>query len=168
MVKRRLWWLIPIVVVALIIVAFGGVLLIRSSSGATGAAATLDGVWYGSLDITRYAPQTFTPSDQLTEAFYLKLTLKPDDTITGTYATCPTTTPVTWQNLQEYTIASGVIDKATIHLYVFSAMWGTFTGATMTLNGMRYPPHSDFPSDKYASTLHKVSASAYLSACQIV
>ncbi|HLJ81339.1 MAG TPA: hypothetical protein VKT52_07640, partial [Ktedonobacterales bacterium] len=109
------------------------------------------------------------PSEHLTEAFYLKLNLRTDRSITGTYTTCSYTEPVTQAGLDEYTMETGVLSPngKTINLYLFAPMYGTVSGNTLSLQGQRYMPHSDAIIDTYASTLHKVADSTYLSACHV-
>lgn len=135
------------------------------------ANAALNGAWYGNLAITRYDQQAGQPSAHLTQAFYLKLALRADNTIVGAYATCSTDKSTPSRSAQEYDIAHGEMDKALIYLDIFTdiftTMHGPVSGQSMSLTGMRYVPHSDAISDKYASNLHKVSSSAYLSACSI-
>lgn len=110
------------------------------------------------------------PSAHLSEAFYLKLTLRSDSSITGTYTTCSYTEPVTESGLDQYSMQTGVLnpDGKRINLYLFAPMYGTFSGDTLSLQGQRYIPHGDAITDTYSSTLHKVADATYLSACHVV
>jgi hypothetical protein len=145
-----------------------GVLLYARSQVLT-ATSTLNGLWYGPLSITRYASPGI-PSEHLSEAFYLQLSLHSDNSITGTYTTCSFTDSVTGAALNEYTMQTGVLSPngKTINLYLFAPMYGTFSGNTLSLQGQRYQVNSDFVTSSYVSTLHKVANSTYLSACHVV
>lgn len=177
-----------VVVVAVLVVVAVGVLL-RTQAGALFSGidtndvtpavvpgAALNGLWYGSLDITRYDQQG-QQTEHLTEAFYLKLTVRAgssvttdpaDNSISGTYTTCSYTQPVKQAGLDEYDMQTGVQHDSHVNLYLFAPMYGSLSGDTLTLNGERYWPHNDFLMDKYASTLRKVNESTYLSACHIL
>lgn len=177
-----------VVIIAVLVVVAVGVLLhaqagaifsgidANDATPAVVPGAALNGLWYGPLDITRYDDQG-QPSEHLTEAFYLRLTVRAgssvttdpaDNSITGTYTTCSFTQPVTQAGLDQYDMQTGVQHGSHVNLYLFAPMYGSVNGDTLTLNGERYTPHLDFIADKYASTLRKVAESTYLSACHVV
>lgn len=132
------------------------------------ANADLNGLWYGPLSITRF-DNSGNPSEHLSEAFYLKLSLHTNNSITGTYTTCSFTDTVKESALDEFTMQTGVLNPngRTINLYLFAPMYGTHSGNTLSLQGQRYQVNSDFITATYASTLHKVADTSYLSACHI-
>jgi len=131
--------------------------------------ASLNGLWYGPLSITRFDTSGH-PYEHLSEAFYLKLDLHADRSISGTYTTCSYTNSVKRSALNSYTMETGVLSPngKTINLYLFAPMYGTASGDSLALQGQRYMPHGDAVTDSYASTLHKVADSTYLSACHII
>jgi hypothetical protein len=158
-----------IMVVVLVAVVLGMGALLYTRSNALSASTNLNGLWYGSLSITRF-DSSEKPSAHLSEAFYLNLSLHTDNSITGTYTTCSFTDTVKESALEEYTMQTGVLSPngRHINLYLFAGMYGTLSGNTLSLQGERYEVHSDFITAEYASTLHKVAESTYLSACHVV
>jgi hypothetical protein len=159
-------------VVALLLARSGAIVALTDPEDITPAVvsdANLNGLWYGPLDITRF-DDAGHQAEQLSEAFYLKLNLRSDSSITGTYTTCSFTAPVKQAGLDEYTMQDGVLNSngKLVNLYLFAPMYGTISGDTLSLRGQRYVPHGDAITDEYASTLHKVADSTYLSACHVI
>lgn len=133
---------------------------------AVNTSASLNGLWYGPLSVSRF-DNSGNPTDQLTEGFYLKLSLHTDNSITGTYTTCSMTSTAVAGDKMEFDMQRGVFTPKGnwINLYLFAPMYGKIAGGSMTLQGERYVPHGDAITDRYASTLHKVADGTYLSAC---
>jgi hypothetical protein len=156
-------------IVLVVAVVLGIGVLLYARSGILSASSNLNGLWYGSLSITRY-DNSENPSQHLSEAFYLNLSLHSDNSITGTYTTCSFTDTVRQSALDQYTMQTGVLSPngRTINLYLFAPMYGTFSGNMLSLKGERYQVNSDFITSSYASTLHKVANSKYVSACHVV
>jgi hypothetical protein len=131
--------------------------------------APLTALWYGPLSITRYDPQTGNPSAPSTDAFYLDLKLRSNNTIIGTYTTCPINPTEPTAATQTYDIASGTYDpqRHMVYLSMFANTYSDFNGDSISLNGQRWAVHGDTLLAKYTALLHKIPRANFLSACQV-